>query len=214
MQATVSVCVPCRDVVDSGFAFDLARCVAAHTAATRDRVLLFQNQGTLIVNQRQELAQASLDVGATHILFIDADMRFPKDAIFRLLQRDEAIVAVNYSTRKLPLQPVAFRDDTTTERVYTEQDDTGLESVAAIGMGLMLIKAEVFQKMPKPWFFVPYQNGIYTGEDIFFCRTAREFGFEVLLDHDLSKEVRHIGAFEFSNAHACGAREERNEPSS
>jgi hypothetical protein len=214
MQATVSVCVPCRDVVDSGFAFDLARCVAAHTAATRDRVLLFQNQGTLIVNQRQELAQASLDAGATHILFIDADMRFPKDAIFRLLQRDEAIVAVNYSTRKLPLQPVAFRDDTTTERVYTEQDDTGLESVAAIGMGLMLIKAEVFQKMPKPWFFVPYQNGIYTGEDIFFCRTAREFGFEVLLDHDLSKEVRHIGAFEFSNAHACGAREERNEPSS
>ena len=214
MQVTVSVCVPCRDVVDSGFAFDLARCVAAHTAATRDRVLLFQNQGTLIVNQRQELAQASLDVGATHILFIDADMRFPKDAIFRLLQRDEAIVAVNYSTRKLPLQPVAFRDDTTTERVYTEQDDTGLESVAAIGMGLMLIKAEVFHKMPKPWFFVPYQNGIYTGEDIFFCRTAREFGFEVLLDHDLSKEVRHIGAFEFSNAHACGAREERNEPSS
>jgi hypothetical protein len=214
MQATVSVCVPCRDVVDSGFAFDLARCVAAHTAATRDRVLLFQNQGTLIVNQRQELAQASLDAGATHILFIDADMRFPKDAIFRLLQRDEAIVAANYSTRKLPLQPVAFRDDTTTERVYTEQDDTGLESVAAIGMGLMLIKAEVFQKMPKPWFFVPYQNGIYTGEDIFFCRTAREFGFEVLLDHDLSKEVRHIGAFEFSNAHACGAREERNEPSS
>jgi len=117
MQATVSVCVPCRDVVDSGFAFDLARCVAAHTAATRDRVLLFQNQGTLIVNQRQELAQASLDAGATHILFIDADMRFPKDAIFRLLQRDEDIVAANYSTRKLPLQPVAFRDDTTTERV-------------------------------------------------------------------------------------------------
>jgi hypothetical protein len=214
MSPVISVCVPCRDVVDSGFAFDLARCVAAHTAATRDRVLLFQNQGTLIVNQRQELAQASLDAGATHILFIDADMRFPKDAIFRLLQRDEAIVAANYSTRKLPLQPVAFRDDTTTERVYTEQDDTGLESVAAIGMGLMLIKAEVFQKMPKPWFFVPYQNGIYTGEDIFFCRTAREFGFEVLLDHDLSKEVRHIGAFEFSNAHACGAREERNEPSS
>ena len=75
MQATVSVCVPCRDVVDSGFAFDLARCVAAHTAATRDRVLLFQNQGTLIVNQRQELAQASLDAGATHISINKKDMR-------------------------------------------------------------------------------------------------------------------------------------------
>jgi hypothetical protein len=208
MQATVSVCVPCRDVVDSGFAFDLARCVAAHTAATRDRVLLFQNQGTLIVNQRQDLAQASLDAGATHILFIDADMRFPKDAIFRLLQRDEAIVAANYSTRKLPLQPVAFRDDTTTERVYTEQDDTGLESVAAIGMGLMLIKAEVFQKMPKPWFFIHYQNGVYSGEDIWFCRSARETGFKVMLDHDISHQVRHIGGFEFSCAHAAASRGE------
>lgn len=213
MPAIVSVCVPCRDVVDSGFAFDLARCVAAHTAATKDRVLLFQNQGTLIVNQRQELAQASLDAGATHVLFVDADMRFPKDSIRQLLARDEDIVAANYSTRKLPLQPVAFRDDLTSERVYTEEWCTGLEEVSAIGMGLMLIKAEVFRKVQKPWFFVPYQNGIYIGEDIFFCRTAREFGFKVFLDHDLSKAVRHIGAFEFSNAHACGAKEEKNESS-
>ena len=208
MPATVSVCVPCRDVVDSGFAFDLARCVAAHTATTRDRVLLFQNQGTLIVNQRQELAQASLDAGASHILFIDADMRFPKDSIRRLLAWDADIVASNYSTRKLPLQPVAFKDDTTSERVHTEEWSSGLQEVAAIGMGLMLIKAEVFQKMEKPWFHIHYQNGVYSGEDIWFCRSARETGFKVMLDHDISHHVRHIGAFEFSCAHAAASRGE------
>lgn len=208
MRNTVSVCVPCRDVVDSGFAFDLARCVAAHTASTNDRVLLFQNQGTLIVNQRQELAQASLDAGATHIIFIDADMRFPKDAIFKLLAADKDIVAANYCTRKLPLKSVAFADDTSQERVYSGPDDTGLQAVAAVGMGLMAIKAEVFQKMPKPWFHIHYQNGVYSGEDIWFCRGAREMGFEVFIDHDLSQDVRHSGAFEFSNAHAFAARDQ------
>jgi len=208
MRNTISVCVPCRDVVDSGFAFDLARCVAAHTASTNDRVLLFQNQGTLIVNQRQELAQASLDAGATHIVFIDADMRFPKDAIFKLLMSGKDIIAANYCTRKLPLRSVAFADDETQERVYSGPDDTGIQSVAAVGMGLMAIRAEVFEKMPKPWFHIHYQNGVYSGEDIWFCRGAREMGFEVFIDHDLSQDVRHSGVFEFSNAHAFAARDQ------
>jgi hypothetical protein len=182
--------------------------MAAHTASTNDRVLLFQNQGTLIVNQRQELAQASLDAGATHIIFIDADMRFPKDSIFKLLMADKDIVAANYCTRKLPLRSVAFADDSSQERVYSGPDDTGLQAVAAVGMGLMAIKAEVFEKMPKPWFHIHYQNGVYSGEDIWFCRGAREMGFEVFIDHDLSQDVRHSGAFEFSNAHAFAAKGE------
>jgi hypothetical protein len=204
----VAVCTPARDMVHTNFTYCLVNMVAYHTINTTDAVSLKIMQGTLIQNQRADLALDAMAEGCTHILFIDADMRFPKDAIFRLLQRDEAIVAANYSTRKLPLQPVAFRDDTTTERVYTEQDDTGLESVAAIGMGLMLIKAEVFQKMPKPWFHIHYQNGVYSGEDIWFCRSARESGFEVMLDHDISHQVRHIGGFEFSCAHAAASRGE------
>lgn len=208
MTATVAVCVACRETVDAGFAFDLARCVSAHTAATEDRVLLFQSQGTLIVNQRAELAAGALQAGATHVLFLDADMRFPKDTIRRLLAADKPIVAANYSTRKLPLQPVAFADDTTQTRVYTEPDSKGLRRVAAIGMGVMMVRAEVFQKMPKPWFYIHYSagSGVYTGEDIWFCRGAREAGFEVWLDHDLSQHVRHIGNFEFSNGHAAAAR--------
>jgi hypothetical protein len=31
---------------------------------------------------------------------------------------------------------------------------------------------------------------------------AREAGFDVLIDHDLSKEIKHIGCFEFRHEHA------------
>jgi hypothetical protein len=88
------------------------------------------------------------------------------------------------------------------------QDSAGLERVAAIGMGVMMVRAEVFQTMPQPWFHIHFSpdSAVYTGEDIWFCRGSREAGFEVWLDHDLSQHVRHIGNFEFSNSHAAAAR--------
>ena len=39
--------------------------------------------------------------------------------------------------------------------------------------------------------------GIVEGEDVYFCTMARVHGFEVWVDHDLSKEVTHIGQFEY-----------------
>lgn len=195
----VAICVPARDMVSAGFAFDLAS-MAAFTEAN---ITLLTSLGTLIVNQRTTLAKDAIASGATHVLFVDSDMRFPKDALTRLLAHDQDIVACNYPTRKFPIEPVAFSDDQTAERVYTNQNSTGLESVAAIGMGLMLIKTSVFEKMGMPYFMIGFspKNQEYTGEDIFFCRKARAAGIPVLLDHDLSKEVKHTGSIDFQHEH-------------
>ena len=199
MTAHVAVCVPSRDMVSSGFAFDMCRAVVK---ADCD-VSLLNVQGTLIVNQRNELAKNAMAMGATHVLFIDDDMRFPADAIDRLLAHDKDIVAVNYPTRKFPIQPVAFANDKTNDRVVTQPDSTGLEKVASVGMGLMLVKTDVFVKIGMPYFMIGFSPATeaYTGEDIFFCRKARAAGFDVHIDHDLSKEVKHTGAIEFQHEH-------------
>jgi hypothetical protein len=39
--------------------------------------------GTLIFDQRNKLAEAALNEGADYILWLDADMRFPKNTIER-----------------------------------------------------------------------------------------------------------------------------------
>lgn len=196
----VGICVPCRDMVSSGFAFDLANLVGFTSKAD---LAMLTVSGTLIVNQRTNLAREAMDMGCTHVLYIDSDMRFPKDGLDRLLAHDKPIVAANYCTRKFPLKPVAFGDDYTEERVVTKPDSTGLEPIASIGMGFMLIKTEVFEKIGMPYFMIGFSQKTqeYTGEDIYFCRKARAAGFDVFLDHDLSKEIGHTGEMDFRHEH-------------
>ncbi|MEN3949904.1 hypothetical protein [Iodidimonas sp. SYSU 1G8] len=206
---TVAVCVPARDMVHTAFAFDLARAVAFHTAHSADKVLLFQSMGTLICNQRQELAREAMAAGADWILYLDTDMRFPKDTIVRLLAHGVPVVAANYATRRTPVQPVAFRQAGLSDRVQTGPQSTGLEPVFAVGMGVFLVKADVMAALPLPWFQIGWSPGLadFVGEDMHFCRLLGEHGTAVVIDHDLSKEVRHLGGFEYDVQHAWLLRE-------
>lgn len=203
----IAIAIPARDQVHTSFAYDLAMMMSAWTyknANNDDNIMLFTSQGTLIVNQRQELIFSALEAECTHILFLDSDMRFPKDALDRLLAHDKPIVAGSYATRRLPCKTVAFANDKDWECVYSTPDKTGLEAVAAVGMGCMLVNLSIFDKMTLPYFMIGYSPNAnqFTGEDIFFCRKARSMGFEVLIDHDLSKELGHIGNLEFRHEHA------------
>jgi hypothetical protein len=182
-----------------------------HTATTDDRVLLYTSHGTLIASQRMELARQALEEKADYLLWLDSDMRFPRETIGHLMLRDKPIVAANYATRRMPVKPVAMMDnDGEIGRVYTAPDSEGLQPVDYIGMGVMMVKREVFEKVEAPWFAIPYSTigNHYIGEDVFFCRKAREAGYEVLVDHDLSHQVKHIGTFEYSHEGAWAMKEQ------
>lgn len=211
MSRSVAILVPARDTVMTSFAYDLARAMSFHTATTDDRVLLFTSHGTLIASQRMELARQALDEKVDYLLWLDSDMRFPKETIGHLILRDKPIVAANYSTRRMPIKPVAMMDGGgKIDRVYTGPESEGLQPVDYVGMGVMMTKREVFEKLDAPWFAIPYSTigNHYIGEDVFFCRKAREAGFEVLLDHDLSRHVKHIGTFEYSHEGAWAMKEQ------
>ena len=211
MSRTVAILVPARDTVMTSFAYDMARAMSLHTATTDDRVMLYTSHGTLIASQRTELARQALKEGADYFLWLDSDMRFPKETIGHLIARDKPIVAANYATRRMPVKPVAMMDEKgKIGRVYTAPDSEGLQPVDYIGMGVMMVKREVFEKMEQPWFAIPYstKGDHYIGEDVFFCTKAREAGFEVLVDHDLSHHVKHIGTLEYSHEDAWAMKEQ------
>ena len=215
----IAICVPARDVVNTGFAYDLALMMSHWTyknVHNDDRIMLYTSAGTLIVNQRQDLVVGALEGGCTHVLFLDSDMRFPKDTLCRLLARDVPIVAGNYATRRIPVQTVAFATDDFTECVYSTPDKTGLEAVAAVGMGCMLLNTKIFDTMTLPFFMIGYsqKSNQFTGEDIFFCRKARSLGIDILIDHDLSKEIGHLGTLEFRHDHANATLIEVNDGTS
>lgn len=200
----IAVCIPCRDQVETSFAFDLCLAVSHHIATTGDEVRLMKSQGTLICNQRQELAAEALIADADWILYLDSDMRFPKDVIARMLARNVSVVAANYSTRREPIKPTAFKTLGSDGRIFTGPDSTGLEEAFGAGMGVFMVSTAALRDVEFPWFQIGYSPDLkdFFGEDIYFCQGLRAAGHPIWIDHDLSKEVRHIGSFEFSNEHA------------
>ena len=207
----IAVCTPARDMVHTMFTYDLVNMVANHTLNTNDAISLKISQGTLIANQRAELCLDAMREKCTHVLFIDSDMRFPHDMIERLLQHDLDIVATNCARRRMPTGPTAqiYKENGERELVYTMPESTGLQEVGSVGMGVMLIKANVFAKLAEPWFETPWRHDKrgYIGEDVFFCKKARDAGFKIWIDHDVSKEIGHIGMFEFKHDHTWVMRE-------
>jgi len=201
MNNYIAVCTPARDMVHANFTYCLVNMVCYHTLNTTDAVSLKIMQGTLIQNQRADLALDAMAEGCTHILFIDSDMTFPQDMVERLIKHDLDIVATNCARRRIPTGPTAqkYGPDGERELVYTMPESTGIEEVGSIGMGVMLIKRNVFEKLTEPWFETPWRTDKrgYIGEDIFFCRKAQAAGYKIYIDHDVSKEIGHIGTFKF-----------------
>lgn len=220
--ASVVIAVPCGDDVKAGMAHDLAVMLGQTVFNRPDiQITLRMDKGTLLPSQRSTLVREALGTGATHILFLDSDMRFPPETMVGLLARKVPIVAANYVTRRFPIQPVAFKsldDDVVSlesNRVWTEKDSTGLQSVGAIGMGVMLIDLDVFRYLEEPWFNIDWiardpegkKASGFRGEDMHFCDLARKAGIEVLVDHDLSQYVRHVGAWDYAHDHALTQRD-------
>ena len=170
---------------------------------------LLVGQQTYIDRAREDLALMALYPegewsGVTHILWIDDDMIFPKDSLVRLLSRKLDCVGANYPKRGVPCTFNAAKSLGITnggEKVYCEttKDSSGVEEVEGLGFGLVLVKADAFREMKRPWFSTHYnmEKRWYIGEDIDFCMKYRDTGRTIHVDHDLTKEVLHVGWYEY-----------------
>jgi hypothetical protein len=220
VAARVLIAVPCGDQVQSQFAYSLGN-LMMHTQGTLvgpgqpvEWLRLMFHQGTLIAPQRRDLAEQALALDATHILWIDSDTKFPADGLNRLLARNKDYVGIVQSGRRAPCVPTAFVWECPEKptAVYTFPESTGLQRVDAIGFGFTLCRTEVFKKVAEPWF--PMQWGqtttgvwAFNGEDTGFQMWVRAAGFELYVDHDLSKECAHIGSFPYRLEHALATKE-------
>lgn len=205
------------DMVHGWFAYSLSLAMAHHVHThPDDKVALYFSSGTLIEQSREQLARKAVDWEADYSIWFDSDMRFPKDTISRLVAHDKDIVGANYPTRKWPrIEPTSFLDDTSNVRLYTKHSSKGLEEASALGFGCVAVKTSVFEALQEPWFLIPWSreyNEHDCGEDVYFCRKARDEGYKVFIDHDLSKEVKHIGNREYSYQDVHGDYELQHAP--
>lgn len=214
----VQISLPTHNVVPMGFAYDLANMCGWTAAVLKAGQVDFRVtmcEGTYIHTMRQELVERAVEADMTHILFLDTDMRFPKETLVHMLRRQVPILGINYAQRKMPPDFVAIKHrgapKKPAEKLWTTKDSEGIEEVEGMGFGVTLLQTGIFSAMGEPPWFRMYwskQFGRHVGEDVHFCTLAREAGIPVYVDHDLSKECAHIGQFEFECYHAQAYQEE------
>jgi cellulose synthase/poly-beta-1,6-N-acetylglucosamine synthase-like glycosyltransferase len=199
----VAICIPARGQMEVTTAFDLTM-MAAYMAGKKNIDLnVYTSQGTLIFDQRNSLVRTAVEEKCDYILFIDADMRFPKTTLERLLAHKKDIIGVNATTRMMPPKPTArniqINEDGSVDwlEVFSNKEK-GISKVDAIGCGVMLIKTSCLKNIPQPYFyFEQLLKGKLLGEDIYFCIKAKDAGIDTWVDNDLSMEIGHVGSYTY-----------------
>jgi hypothetical protein len=185
MTATPVIVTPARDLVHAAFTCDLVELIR------RDPTVRYgMSLGSMVGNQRQAMIQGALSNGATHVLMIDSDMRFPPDALERLLAHGVDLVGANYLARGGQSNTARYADGS----YVPSKGRTGLEAVHVVGCGVVLISAAVFRALDPPWFPTPWDedSAQHVSEDVFFCARAAKAGFQAYVDHNLSRSVKHV----------------------
>lgn len=170
--------------------------MVAHTARERPDLELefFVERGSIVVNNRNRLAELAREWGADWLLWLDADHYFPEDTLLRLLAHGRDIVGCNYPRRSDPTGPTAQGKDKQPLWTTPEKAEGGeLEEVRSLGLGVCLVSAAAIEAVPDPKFdMVRGHDGRLIGEDNYFFSLVRHAGFKVWCDHALSWEVGHV----------------------
>ena len=126
-----------------------------------------------------------------YILFLDSDMYVRPDIFAKLVAHDKPITGCLYWQRGGAYEPVLMKENTKSDGSltydYIRDFPRGLIEVDAIGGGCMLIKMEVLDRLPQPWFWI---DGLL-GTDLQLCRNAKKLGFKVYCDTSI--EIGHVG---------------------
>lgn len=217
----VNVAIPTHDQCPATFMFSMANLAAYSVSQLPPSPAEYGTtmvKGTYVHNARQKLLKLALDKDRTHILWLDSDMAFPRDALMRLLAHDVDVVGINYSHRGVPFEFVAVKKvgwgkDENAVKLVTAPGSTGLEEVEALGFGLVLMRLDAIRPcLPDlattPWFGFDWITGEkQVGEDVRFCKFLTDGGLKLYVDHDLSKECAHIGQYEYETRTAFDVAE-------
>jgi hypothetical protein len=201
------IAIPSGGDWKKGFGWALARAATHFAFIPYDGEKSIQFEvvgGPMLPENRRRLVARAYELDATHILWLDDDMKFPADTIPRLLNHNLPVVAVNYPRKNfIDPKPTAYADfEDFVGPVWTGSKSEGLQQVTVAGMGVMLTDIRVFEKISPPIFaFEPQKPDLVqdSGEDVFFCRELHRLEIPIFIDHDLSKECAHIGDLEFTN---------------
>ena len=168
---------------------------------------------SVVSRARNLLVKDFLESDSTDLMFIDADINFDPQDIFRLLawvsEPNIGIAAGIPCARKVEKTYIVTLDE---ENNQLTMNGMGLVRAKRVATAFMMIKREVLEKLVKDnpqwhyWddktertlsavFDFQVKDNSYVGEDYLFCDRARDAGFEVWVDPTI--KLGHMGTIEY-----------------
>lgn len=198
LVAEILIACPRHGDVRGEFSKSLGCLMAQMGRAGLDFELFMPNSTNLCESRTKAVLHAQA-IGATWIQWADTDMSFPPSSHERLRARGLDIVGVNYSRKSAGRRPTAYKADLSGPM----HQGSGLEEAAVCGFGFLLMRTEVFATIKRPWFVmqsIPPEHVETLTDDVWMCRKLTAEGHKIMIDHDLSREVSHIGEFAYKLA--------------
>lgn len=191
----IAIIIPSGDMVHTDFTMSLMNLVS-YSVKIGHKLAIVNPRSSMIPKGRWMGVRQALSIDPDYILFIDSDQTFTPNALVQLLQRDRAIIGATCLTGREPIEYTA-RDAEGCRIDFANR--TGVHSVTSNGFPFCLIKAGVFWDIPEPWFGIEYDpdKEQWLSEDEYFCRAAIAAGYTVNVDADLTKQIGHLGVYEY-----------------
>ena len=139
-------------------------------------------------NARNHIVEEFLKSDATHLFFVDSDTLPQIDTIDRLLAHDKDIIS--------GITPIVEHNEETGD-YYRKwncvgmddkhvEPNTGVVQCKGIGSSCIMIKREVFEQLPAPWYRFKYTDdtgkNVVVSEDIHFIINALSKGIPAYVD--------------------------------
>jgi hypothetical protein len=169
---------------------------------------------SVVSRARNLLAQDMLESECTELLFIDSDINFEAEDIFRLMAwvSDPKMGIVAGVPRVRDVKPVYIATLDQDDSNQLTMNPMGLVRAQRVATAFMMVRRDVFETLEREhpeWAYYDTKSNRkltcmfdfkvteegYIGEDFLFCDRARAHGFEVWIDPTI--KLGHMGVQEY-----------------
>ena len=216
-KPSIFIAMPCYDSVKINTMLSIFQLIQK-LGQSKVEVGINTMKSPLIHQARNYLTSVFLTTEYTHLLFIDSDVEFAPEAGLRMLVADKDIICTPYRAKNPNLNEQTYTVKFPDPKVIPILSG-GLVEIEAGPTGLMLIKRVVFERIMKNhpelkiknrvnpgikedekshsfyhlFFDFAFDDGYTMGEDLSFCKLARDNDFRIYAN--IESPTAHRGEF-------------------
>jgi hypothetical protein len=215
MKPSIFIAMPCYDSVKINTMLSVIKLVQ-QLGKSGIEVGIHTMKSPLIHQARNYLTSVFLTTEYQYMLFVDSDVEFEPEAVIRMMVAKKNIVCTPYRVKSVDTSKhiygaIEFKDP---KNILILAE--GFVEIEAGPTGLMLIDRKVFEKIIKNhpelkitnkatphadkshefyynFFDFGFNDGYAMGEDVSFCRLARDNDFRIFAN--IESSTTHHGAY-------------------